>query len=152
MSQTIQVKVGESFADMEMQQTQTNVRPGWKIVDIQLKSTCTRYLWGGQSHQLTEDGFPAFRIEPGKNETLVQYAIIRLKTRNSYRALKKPLLTDNDYLRLEPTNFDIHADKEDGFIVSPRKEFSKGEYILVNLDQKPSSESGDYNVFPFQVP
>ena len=151
LAQDIQIKVGDSFYDLPQQQTQTEIRPGWKIVDIQTKSKTTRYLWGGHANQLTDDALPVFAIVPSQQETLVDYAIIRLRTRKQYRWLPKPELMENEYQRLEPNNFKIEPYGREGFLCQPLEELLPGEYILVNLKQQPVGELGDFKVYAFQV-
>ena len=77
-AQKVEISVSGNWAEIPVQQTQSELKPGWKIVDYQMKSRLTRYLSGGHASQLAEGNRPVFRITPGENEVLASYAIIRL--------------------------------------------------------------------------
>ncbi|MBO4642831.1 MAG: hypothetical protein J5661_08270 [Bacteroidaceae bacterium] len=152
MAQKVSLYVGNNLVEIPVQQTQSELKPGWKIVDIQMKPKRTCYLWGGQSKQITDDQRPIFIIEPGEGETLADYAFIKLKKRRQYRQLTQTVLVNNPYLRIDLNHFNIKTEGEKGFQVQPKEVMEKGEYILVNLLQKPIGELGDYNVYPIQIP
>lgn len=150
-AQTVEFIVGDSWIEIPAQQTQSELKPGWKIVDYQMKNRLTHYLFGGHASQLTDGNRPAFRVTPGPEEVLFDYAIIRLKCFSSYRKLPKTKLLDNEYIRLEPRYFDIKAESDDAFVCQPRQVFQPGEYILLSLSQKPIGELDDLLVYPFCV-
>lgn len=150
--QQVQLQVALNWVDIPVEQTQTELKKGWKIVDIQLSDRKIHYLWGIHSKQLTDDAKPRFTITPGTDETLADYAIIRLKGMRKYRQLARPLLVNNDYYRIDLNGFDIKAKGDLSFIVQPHDPLPKGDYILVNLVQKPIGELGDYQVYSFQIP
>jgi len=146
----IEISVNGSWVEIPAQQTQSELKPGWKIVDYQMKSRLTHYLSGKHATQLADDNRPEFRVTPGDKEILVDYAFIRLKRTKFYRKLPKVKLIENEYTRLEPKDFDVSADG-DAFVCKPRLPFQPGEYILVNLAQHPVGELNDLFVFPFCV-
>lgn len=152
MAQKVSLYVGNNLVDIPVQQTQTELKPGWKIVDIQMKPKKTCYLWGGQSKQITDDRRPVFIIEPGEGETLADYAFIKLKKRKQYRQITQTILANNPYIRIDLNNFNIKTEGEKAFQIQPKEVMEKGEYILVNLLQKPLGKLGDYNVYPIQIP
>jgi len=149
-AQKIEISVQGNWAEIPAQQTQSELKPGWKIVDYQMKSRLTHYLTGGHATQLSDGNRPMFRVTPGPDEVLVDYALIRLKTKKYYRKLPRPQLIENIYTRLEPKFFDIKAES-DSFICQPREPLPAGEYILVHLAQRPVGELGDLLVYPFSV-
>lgn len=149
-AQRVEIAVGEGWAEIHVQQTQSELKPGWKIVDYQMKGKLIHYLSGGHASQLAEGNRPVFRVTPGEDEVLVDYVIIRLKATKSYRQLFKSHLIENNYTRLEPNAFDIKAES-DAFICQPRQPLKPGEYILACLSQKPVGELSDLRVFPFSV-
>ena len=151
-AQRVELQVTDHFVEIPVEQTQTEIRPGWKIVDIQLRSRSNRYLNGGQARHLTDDQMPQFRITPARDETLANYALIRLRQKRYYRQLPDPILRQNIYQRIEPQHFDIKLQDDSTFLCHPLKALDKGAYILVNIAQKPVGELQDYLVFPFQVP
>ena len=148
--QKVEISVGEAWAEIPAQQTQSELKPGWKIVDYQTKSRLTRYLSGGHASQLAETSRPVFRITPKDEEVLVDYAVVRFKGYKTYRKLPKPQLKDNAYMRLEPESFNLRAEGE-AFICQPLQPLLPGEYILVSLSQSPIGELGDLLVYPFCV-
>ena len=149
-AQKVEIAVGENWAEIPVQQTQSELKPGWKIVDYQMKSKLTHYLSGGHATQLADGNRPIFRVTPGENEVLVDYVLIRLKASKSYRQMFKSHLIENNYTRLEPSYFDLRAES-DSFICQPRQPLKPGEYILACLSQKPIGDLSDLLVFPFSV-
>ena len=149
-AQKVEIAVDNNWAEIPAQQTQSELKPGWKIVDYQMKSRLTRYLSGGHATQLSDSSRPTFRVTPGAEEVLFDYALIRLKGYKNYRKLPKAQLSCNDYTRLELNTFDIKAES-DAFICQPHRQLLPGEYILVSLSQKPIGDLGDLLVYPFCV-
>ena len=151
-AQTVEVEVADRFVTLGAEQTQTEIKPGWKIVDIQLKNKATRYLSGKMARQLTDDQMPIFRLTPAPGETLVDYALIRLRQKRQYRILPNPILRLNYYQRIEPQHFSIKTVGDSTFEFHPLAALERGSYILVNIAQQPTGELEDYIVYPFQVP
>ena len=86
-AQKVEIAVGEGWAEIPAQQTQSELKPGWKIVDYQMKSKLTHYLSGGHANQMAEGTRPVFRVTPAEKEVLVDYVLIRLKASKSYRKM-----------------------------------------------------------------
>ena len=149
-AQKVELAVGEGWVEIPVQQTQSELKPAWKIVDYQMKSKLTHYLSGGHASQLTDGNRPVFRVTPAEKEVLIDYVLIRLKASKYYRKMFKPLLIECNYTRLEPSYFDIKAES-DSFICQPRQPLQPGEYILANLKQQPIGELQDLLVYPFSV-
>ena len=149
-AQRVEIAVEGSWAEIPAQQTQSELKPGWKIVDYQMKSRLTHYLSGGHASQLADGNRPVFRVTPSEKEVLIDYALIRLKGFKYYRKLPKVKLADNEYIRLEPNNFEVRAEG-DAFICQPRQPLAPGDYILVNLTQQPVGDLGDLLVYPFCI-
>ena len=149
-AQKVEILVGSNWAEIPAQQTQSELKPGWKIVDYQMKSKLTHYLSGGHASQLAEGNRPVFRVTPAEKEVLFDYVLVRLKTSKYYRKMFKPLLIECNYTRLEPSYFDVRAES-DAFICRPKQPLKPGEYILANLNQCPIGELQDLLVFPFSV-
>ena len=151
-AQTVEIEVADRFVTLGAEQTQTEIKPGWKIVDIQLKNKAIRYLSGRMARQLTDDQMPIFRLTPASGETLTDYAIIRLRQKRQYRILPNPILRLNHYQRIEPQYFSIKAIGDATFEFHPLSALEHGSYILVNIAQRPTGELEDYIVYPFQIP
>ena len=149
-AQKVELAVGEGWVEIPVQQTQSELKPGWKIVDYQMKSKLTHYLSGGHASQLTDGNRPVFRVTPAEKEVLIDYVLIRLKASKYYRKMFKPLLIECNYTRLEPSCFDIKAES-DSFICQPKQPLAPGEYILAYLSQSPIGELQDLLVYPFCV-
>lgn len=149
-AQKVELAVGEGWVEIPVQQTQSELKPGWKIVDYQMKSKLTHYLSGGHATQLADGNRPVFRVTPGEKEVLVDYVLVRLKASKYYRKMFKPLLIECNYTRLEPSYFDIKAES-DSFICQPKQPLAPGEYILANLMQRPIGELQDLLVYPFCI-
>ena len=149
-AQKVEIAVGDGWAEIPVQQTQSELKPGWKIVDYQMKSKLTHYLSGGHASQLTDGNRPVFRVTPGEEEVLVDYVLIRLKASKYYRKMFRPLLIECNYTRLEPSSFDVKAES-DSFVCQPRQPLQPGEYILTYLKQHPIGELQDLLVYPFCV-
>ncbi len=149
-AQKVEIQVSGNWAEIPVQQTQSELKPGWKIVDYQMKSKLTRYLSGAHASQLAEDNRPVFRVTPGEEEVLVDYVLVRLKDTKYYRKMYKPLLIECNYIRLEPKDFDVRAEG-DSFICQPRQPLAPGEYILACISQRPIGELQDLLVYPFCI-
>ncbi len=149
-AQKVELAVGEGWVEIPVQQTQSELKPGWKIVDYQMKSKLTHYLSGGHASQLTDGNRPVFRVTPAEKEVLIDYVLIRLKASKYYRKMFKPLLIECNYTRLEPSAFDIKAES-DSFICQPKQPLAPGEYILANVMQRPIGELQDLLVYPFCI-
>ena len=149
-AQKVELSIGEGWAEIPVQQTQSELKPGWKIVDYQMKGKLTHYLSGGHASQLAEGNRPVFRVTPGEKEVLVDYVLVRLKATKYYRKMFKSHLIECNYIRLDPNDFDIKAES-DSFICQPKQPLAPGEYILANLKQSPIGELQDLLVYPFCV-
>lgn len=149
-AQRVEIAVEGSWAEIPAQQTQSELKPGWKIVDYQMKSRLVHYLSGGHASQLADGNRPVFRVTPSEKEVLVDYALIRLKGLKYYRRLPKVKLTDNEYIRLELNSFELRAEG-DAFVCQPHQPLAPGDYILVNLTQQPVGDLGDLLVYPFCI-
>ncbi len=150
-AQKVWMNVAGNAIPLKEEQTQTETKPGWKIVDIKLKDKQVRYLAGSSSPQMADNASPTLLIYPNENETLTDYALIRLRGRRQYRQLTFPTLEKNQYTRFLPEYFDIQPATGLGFACTPKVPLKAGEYIVVYLPQKPIGESGDYMVHAFSV-
>jgi hypothetical protein len=150
-AQKVEIMIQDNFVKLASEQTQSELKPGWTVLDIKLKDKLIHYLSGGHSSQLTDDNMPTFHIVPANNEVLVDYVVIRLQNKKYYRKLPKSDIWENDYKRVEPANFIIKSDGENGFIFHPLNAMVKGEYILLNIKQEPIGDLKDLKVYPFQV-
>lgn len=150
LAQKVETATDAGWTEIPAQQTQSEFRAGWKIVDYRMKDKHVRYLSGGRALQMAKGWRPTFRVTPGNEEVLVDYALIRLKQNKYFRKFSKEQLTENDYVRLEPSAFDIRAE-EDAFVCRPRRPLRLGEYVIVCLTQKPIGHLQDWLVYPFSV-
>lgn len=143
------VSDGKAFA-IEAQQTQTEVKPGWKIVDIQLKDKYQRYLWGTKARQLADSNRPQFVVD---TDTLLlnDMLLIKLKTKKEYRRIPKPQLQDNKYIRVDLSTFSIDAVGEDDFLIRPIHDLEPGEYIFTWSTHTTVGDLQDWIVWPFSV-
>ena len=88
----------------------------------------------------------------GKDEVLNDYALIRLLNKKNYRKLPKSEIRENNYKRVEPADFNIKSDGDNGFLCYPTEALVAGEYILLNISQHPIGNLKDLKVYPFRVP
>lgn len=140
---------GKSYP-IATQQTQTEVKPGWKIVDIQLKSTLRRYLWGAHAKDLADNTRPQFIVD---TDTLLlsDMVLIKLKTRKEYRRIPEAELHNNKCLYVDFNNFSIEAYGEEAFLIQPLKALESGEYIFAWTSKERAGELEDWFVWPFSV-
>ena len=135
--------------EVRPEQTATEVKPGWKIVDIQTRSHKVRYLWGMSSMQLFGPT-DTLVVDPGEG-VLSDFVLVPLKRKAEYRRLNKEKMMDNKYQVLDFHSFDITPYGDDAFRVTPLKPLPPGEYIIYNRNSEPMSEMGDYEVYPITV-
>lgn len=150
LAQRVELMVEGRRVELPVVLTQSDTRPGWKIVDIQLKDRQTRFLWGSHSTQLTDDARPVFVIEPGDKETLYDYALILLENKKEYRRFPRFMPKDNAYIRITPDSFAMRAEA-DAFVCQPLKPLPSGDYFLLNLEQQPIGKPSNYQGYAFQV-
>lgn len=108
---------GHSFG-IEMEQTQTEVKPGWKIIDINLKSRMKRYIWGTCARQYTTSTQPQFIVDTDTLR-LSNLALIRLKTKKEYRSIPKPDILNNRHTMVDLNTFRIEPYGEESFLIQP---------------------------------
>lgn len=146
-----EILMGTQVVELPLQTTQTEIKPGWKIVDVQLKSKMVRYLWGAHASQPADDVQPVLYITPADGETLYNYALMPLKKRREWRQFSKPQLKDNKLTRITPDDFSITIKGDSTFCCKPLQSLLPGEYFLVNADQEPIGKLGDYQGYSFRV-
>ena len=78
-AQKVELKVQDSFLEIDVEQTQTELKPGWTVFDIKLKDKFVHYLNGAHAAQQTDGNTPLFHIIPATDEVLADYALIRLQ-------------------------------------------------------------------------
>lgn len=149
--QNVWIQVADNAVPLKAEQTQTETKPGWKIVDIKTKDRQIHYLWGSRATQMADNASPTLFIYPDEKQTLTDYALVRVRRRKQYRQLMKSPLEKNEYMRFLPEHFDIRPAAGIGFACTPRKPLPVGEYIVVYLKQKPVGDAGDYMVYAFSV-
>lgn len=143
------VSDGDIFP-IQQQQTQTEVKPGWKIVDMQLKSKMVRYLWGTKAKQFTDNVRPQFIVD---SDTLLlsDMVLIKLDIKKEYRKIPKPEIQQNKYISLDFSTFSVEAYGEESFLIQPIQELEKGEYIFTWKTRQPIGELADWVVWPFSI-
>ncbi len=149
-AQSIYLDTQPAPVQIESQLTQSELKPGWKIVDIQLKSKISRYLWGAKSRQYSDTPRPSFIIDTD-SLLLSDLVLIRLKPRREYRSIPKPNVHDNKCIFVDLNNFRIEASGEEAFRITPLHDLTPGEYIFTWLTASPIGELGDWTVYPFTV-
>ncbi len=150
MPSMVSIVVQDTVYAIEPTSTQTEIKPGWKIVDYKLPNKAVRYLWGAHSHQTTENGKPSFVIRP-LNCQLTDFALIRLKEKKQYRRFPSPNLAECEMNRIDLDFAKIELAGEDQYLVQPLLPLKPGEYVWVNTMGKPLNNFGDIEVFPFTV-
>ena len=143
------IMVNGEKAPMRAQITQTEEKKGWDIQGFNVGRKLVRYFSGKYSKQLS-DTKPTFAIYP-KEETLNDYALIRLNKRGNYRRLPDADILECGYTRINMDAFVIENLPEMGFLVTPVKDLFPGEYILINLKQTPQNKEGDLKAYDFSV-
>lgn len=150
-AQSVGLRVAQQVVELPLQSTQTLLHPGWKIADIKLRDRQEHYLWGIHATQLTDDALPTLIVAPGHEETLVQYALIRLRNKRDRRIIARNTLKENEYIRLTPEHFHIKLTKDESFACQPLKPLAPGDYLLLNIEQQPQGETGEYQGYTFRV-
>lgn len=149
-AQSVSLLSDGNIFPIKEQQTQTEVKPGWKIVDLQLKSKMVRYLWGTKAKQFTNSSRPRFIVD---SDTLLlsDMVLIKLDTKKEYRKIPKPEIHENKCIVLDLSTFNIESYGEESFIIQPIQELEKGEYVFTWKTRKTIGELADWTVWPFSV-
>lgn len=135
---------------IDKQTTQSELKPGWRIADIQMKSTVQRYLWGRRARQLVDDNRPKFVID---TDTLLlsDMVLIKLKQKKEYRKVPEPEVKNNRCIPVDLNNFDIQPYGDEDFVICPLKALEPGEYIFTWTTGAKVGELEDWTVWPFSV-
>lgn len=134
---------------MKASDSQSELKKGWDIQGINVGRKIIRYFWNAHAGQLA-DSRPRFAVYP-KEQSLSDYALIRLKEKKTHRRMPAASFADCDYMRVDLHSFHIENLPDMGFAVSPLRPLVPGEYILVDLSQKPVNEYGDIRAYDFRV-
>lgn len=140
---------GHAFP-IEKEQTQTELKPGWQIVDIKLKSKVQRYLWGTCARQYSSSRLPRFVVN---TDTLLlsDMVLIRLKAKREYRRIPKPVMLNNKHTVVDLTTFSIEPEGEESFVIQPLQPLAPGEYIFAWTTAPVVGELDDWYVWPFSI-
>lgn len=140
---------GKAFK-IEAQQTQTEVKPGWKIADIQLKSSLQRYLWGARAKDYADNARPQFIVD---TDTLLlsDMVLIKLKAKKEYRRIPKAEIHDNKRIYVDLSNFRIEAYGNESFLIQPLADLESGEYIFTWTTKETIGDLNDWAVWPFSI-
>lgn len=147
----ISIIIGDSLCEIRSVVTQTEFKPGWKIVDLKTRDKYTRYIWGKHSRQFADDRQPVFVVTPEPGRTLNDYAVIRLKEKKEFRRLPSTSLFECGFERIDLDNANIQLLADESYRVRFKQAFEPGEYILVDMKGEPKSEFGDVEVYPFTI-
>ena len=146
---TVFIFVADSVFPMRAATSQTELKKGWDIQGINVGRRIRRYFSGAHSRQTTGTQ-PKFAIYP-TTQALNDYALIRLKERRGFRYLPVSEFKECDHTRVELGLFKIENLPGLGFAVTPLTPLFPGEYILVDLSQKPVNQYGDCKAYDFRV-
>ncbi len=146
----VQVLIGDSAYTICKSTTQTETKTPWTVFSFEVGGKTTKYLYGSQSQQLVDQRTPLLIINP-QDATLADYALIRLIKKKSRRQLPEPLLRDNPYQSIDLANFVIEMEEDERFAIRPRQPLEAGEYMLLNINQEPHGDMGDYYGYCFTI-
>lgn len=149
-AQSVKILTDGKLFRIDEQTTQSEIKAGWRIADIQLKSTVQRYLWGTRAKQLVDNNPPQFVVN---TDTLLlsDMVLIRLKKKKEYRKIPQPVVNDNHCLFVDFNNFDIQSYGNECFLVCPLKTLEPGEYIFTWTTGAKVGDLEDWKVWPFSV-
>lgn len=154
---------GSSIIQIQKQQTQTQITPGWKIVDVKLKDKVKRYLYGTCANEFsyTYGTRPKFLV---KTDTLLlaDLVLIKLKTTKDSRVLPNADIHNCAKTFCDMANFSIVPyrpvnarddvkESEDIFIIRPLQDLLPGEYVFAWLTAPTIKPYGDWTVWPFSI-
>lgn len=143
------VLTGGQLQEIKPERTATEVKPGWKIVDIQLRSHKVRYLWGTSAMQLFTSA-DTLVIDPGES-VLSDFIVVPMKSKAQYRRLRQEKMDENKYTVVDFHSFDIKPYGDDAFMVVPLQPLPRGEYVIHCLKSERIGENEDYEVYPISV-
>lgn len=149
-AQTVDILTDGKAFRIDWQATQSERKAGWRIADIQMKSTVQRYLWGARAKQLADDCRPRFIVD---TDTLLlsDMALIKLKRKKEYRKVPQPEVKDNTCIFVDFNNFDISPYGDECFLVRPLKALEPGEYVFTWTTGSRIGDLEDWKVWPFSI-
>lgn len=146
----VSILVGDSVCSIEPVTTQSEYKPGWKIVDIQTRGKSSRYLWGKHSRQFADDRQPAFILRTGQGK-VNDFAVIRLKQKKEMRQFPSHNLIECGHRPIDLDLMDIVPQQEGVYRVRFRTPQQPGEYVILNMKSAPLNDMGDVKVYPFTI-
>ncbi len=149
-AQTVDFMTDGKLFRIDEQITQSEKKPGWRIVDIQMKSTIQRYMWGAHSKQLVDSNRPQFVVNTD-SLLLCDMVLIKMKEKREYRKIPQAEINDNACIYVDFNNFDIQSYGDESFLICPLKALESGEYIFTWTTTPKVGELEDWKVWPFSV-
>ena len=150
-SDKVWIDINDSLYAISPVQTQTQIKPGWKIADVaQTKSKKVRYIWGKNSRQMADTNRPTFVVKV-TDGTLHDFVFVKLKEKKEYRQFKKSQIADCSPLYIDLHTFRIELRKDDRYAITPEQPLAKGEYVIIDTSAKPVNEYGDIICYGFTV-
>ncbi len=146
----VRVCIGDTAYAIGVSHTQTAAKTPWTVFSFEVGGKAVRYIWGRESFQPIDTPTPLLIVDPG-DAALSDYALVKLVQKKSRRQLPEPLLRDNPYISVDLANFVITTTEDDKFMIRPCQGLEAGEYILLNINQEPSDDTGDYCGYCFTV-
>lgn len=146
----VYILVGDSMCAIAPVSTQSEFKPGWKIVDIQTRGKFARYLWGKHSRQFADDQQPTFIIHTGKYK-LTDFVIIKLKEKKDFRQFPSHNLYECRNQPIDLDIMDIKPISDDAYRVRFHAPQQAGEYVIVNMKGVPVNDMGDMKVYPYTI-
>lgn len=145
----VYIMVEGEIYDIKPEQTQTEIKPGWKIVDYETAPKTVRYLYGSMATDLG-NVMQTLVIDP-HDYVLSDFALVKMVKKSVYRRLKKAKILDNEYMVFDPNNFEIKPYDDDKFKCTPLHPLKPGEYAIVCLKAPQKGDAGDYELFPISI-
>lgn len=149
-SSPISIVVGDSLYEIAPVVTQSEYKPGWKIVDFQTNGKMSRYLWGKHSRQYADDQQPCIIIYAG-NYKLNDFVLIKLKEKRDYRKFPSHNLYECDFRRFDLDLVAVKILDDDKYEARFHSPLVPGEYCITNLKYDPENDFCDVVVYPFTI-
>lgn len=146
----VSILVDDSVCSIAPVTTQSEYKPGWKIVDLQTRGKTSRYLWGKHSRQFADDRQPTFVIRTGTFR-INDYAVIRLKEKKELRQFPSHNLYECGHQPIDLDLMNITPAGEGIYRVRFRVPQQPGEYVILNMKSTPINDMGDINVYPYTI-
>ncbi len=149
--EAVSLIVGERAYPIFPSVTVNHRRTPWNVFSFDVGGRTAKCFPGRGATQTVEGGRPRFLVTTGQDARLADFAIIRLRTTRRWRRLPQSELTANTRLAVDLGTFTVRETAEGRYEIEPLEPLPPGQYVLLNMNQRPMGSELAYEGYCFSV-